>query len=248
MENFDVIVVIIGIVLIIAGVGLFITGKVVSQNNQIEAFGIKINFNNPSFMLVVAGIGMVLVPRLLPDPNRLPDPEQLNSLPPTSYGIPAESVTSPAIPGQFPVTEPSPSVSEPAQSQATLSPTVTSLSTQVSSLPSIAGNYELMSYTVNNIPQIVEGSMSVEPDGNNQYQWHAQYDSFDFYGNYMHFVYSGDLDFANGNWFLDVNASNDPTWFDAGSVATQLLQEGEYMGLSYVYHGNFINAVWEKTD
>lgn len=50
---------------------LFVTGKFVSQNNQIEGFGIKLNFNNPSFLLVVAGIGVVLVPRVLPDPARL---------------------------------------------------------------------------------------------------------------------------------------------------------------------------------
>lgn len=242
MENFDVVVVVIGVVLIIAGVGLFVTGKVVSQNNQIEAFGIKINFNNPSFMLVVAGIGLVLVPRLLPDPHLAPDPNRFTEMHPPGAGIPAESITSPAIPAQFPTQQPGISATEPAQVD------VVPVAPHSAALPAIAGNYELMSYTVNNIPQIVEGSLSVKPDGRNQYLWHAQYDSVDFYGNYVQFAYSGDLDFTNGNWFLDVNASNDPTWFDAGAVATQVLQEGDYVGLSYVYHGNFINAVREKTE
>lgn len=232
MENFDAIVVFIGVALIIAGVALFITGKVVSQNNQIEAFGIKVNFNNPSFMLLVAGIGMVLVPRLLPDPHRIAE------LPPPAAGIPAEPSVSQANALQSPLSEPEPQTRPAVQGDRLPEP---------SSASSIAGTYELLSYSVNNIPQIAEGMMRVEQGNGQQYQWHTQFDSYDFYGNYMNYVYNGALDFHNGTWLLDVNSSNDPTWFDAGSVATQLMQEGDYMGLSYLYNGNYINAVWEKT-
>lgn len=65
---FDVAVMVIGLLLIAAGVLLFVSGKLAGQNNKVEAFGIKMDVNNPSLLLIAAGIGLVLVPRLLPDP------------------------------------------------------------------------------------------------------------------------------------------------------------------------------------
>lgn len=238
MENFDAIVVVIGVALIIAGLALFITGKVVSQNNQIEAFGVKINFNNPSFMLVVAGIGMVLVPRILPDPTRIQD------LPPPAAGIPADAKDSQTSVGALVFEE---RVQErPGVLDADTAPPQAAPPAPENRAPSMAGNYELLSYTINNIPQIVEGTMQIEPDGGNRYQWHTQFDSYDFYGNYLNLAYQGALDFTGNAWLLDVNASNDPTWMDAGKVETQVMQEGELMGFSYIYNGNYINSVWEK--
>ena len=66
METFDLVVMGVGGLLITAGCVLFVTGKVAGSDNQIKAFGIKMDVNNPSLLLLAAGIGLLLVPRLLP--------------------------------------------------------------------------------------------------------------------------------------------------------------------------------------
>jgi len=67
METFDLIIVLLGVALIIIGLVLFIAGKQDSEkNNQVEGFGIKLNVSNPSIILIVLGIGLVVFPRLMP--------------------------------------------------------------------------------------------------------------------------------------------------------------------------------------
>jgi hypothetical protein len=67
MDTFDFIIIGLGIALIGIGLFLFIAGKRESQHgNQVEGFGIKLNVSNPSIILIVFGIGLVLFPRIMP--------------------------------------------------------------------------------------------------------------------------------------------------------------------------------------
>ena len=73
MEVFDYVSMAVGSLLIVIGLFLFISGKKDSaKSNQVEGFGIKLNVSNPSIILIVLGIGLLLVPRLLPKPTVTP--------------------------------------------------------------------------------------------------------------------------------------------------------------------------------
>jgi hypothetical protein len=63
---FDTLLVIAGLILVGTGLVMFIYSKTSSQASSVEAFGIKLNVTHPSLILVLAGVGLMLAPRLLP--------------------------------------------------------------------------------------------------------------------------------------------------------------------------------------
>lgn len=67
-----------GLGLLSVGIYVFITGKSTSeekkqQSNRFEAFGIKIDVNNPSLILIILGVVMMLAPKLMPQSSTEPD-------------------------------------------------------------------------------------------------------------------------------------------------------------------------------
>lgn len=100
----DTILTLLGAVLIVFGLYLIMAnrGKVRAQgsSNKVEAFGIKIDVSNPSVLLVLLGVGLVLVPRFAPTPE--PAPLEL-AAPQNAPGVPAVPV--PVVNGSPPVRE-----------------------------------------------------------------------------------------------------------------------------------------------
>ena len=253
MQHFDLIVIIIGVVLIVAGVILFITGKVVSQSNQIEAFGIKLHFNNPSLMLLVAGIGMVLVPRLLP----APDP--LENLPPSAAGIPSiqqdpdsldvsSANKSPPPSSQVDLTHGSISPGTLAQTtKADASNKMSDIAKQETNpAPVLSGAFDLIGYRINNVPQDLTGSMEIYPIDQSRYQWMVSLDSYNVYGMPEVYLYSGLLYQQNQQWLLRITSSNDLSWIDNGPVPAKVVRQGEKLTFEYLYSGSHIQLTWEE--
>ncbi len=80
-----------GLGLLIVGLFIFVTGKTASedeksQSNRFEAFGIKIDVNNPSLILIILGVVMMLAPRILPQQTAdlAPPGITASSIPPPS--------------------------------------------------------------------------------------------------------------------------------------------------------------------
>ncbi|RLJ17466.1 hypothetical protein DJ031_14175 [bacterium endosymbiont of Escarpia laminata] len=80
-----------GLGLLIVGLFIFVTGKSASkeeksQSNRFEAFGIKIDVNNPSLILIILGVVMMLAPRILPQQTAdlAPPGTTASSIPPPS--------------------------------------------------------------------------------------------------------------------------------------------------------------------
>lgn len=71
---FDTLLVLAGLVLVATGLVMFIYSKTSTQASSVEAFGIKLNVTHPSLILVLAGVGLMLAPRLLPEPADKPEP------------------------------------------------------------------------------------------------------------------------------------------------------------------------------
>ena len=67
-DLFDTVLVVAGVVLVVTGLVMFIRSKTSTQASSVEAFGIKLNVTHPSLILVLAGVGLMLAPRLLPEP------------------------------------------------------------------------------------------------------------------------------------------------------------------------------------
>jgi hypothetical protein len=67
MSAIDIIFVIFGSLLIIAGLYLFISNKKDASSNQVEGFGIKLNVSNPSIILILSGVGLLVLPRFMPE-------------------------------------------------------------------------------------------------------------------------------------------------------------------------------------
>jgi hypothetical protein len=60
-----------GLALLSIGLFVFLTGRRASdeskkESNRFEAFGIKIDVNNPSLILIMLGVAMMLAPKFMP--------------------------------------------------------------------------------------------------------------------------------------------------------------------------------------
>ena len=102
---FDSVLTILGMVLIAFGLYIFLVGKQRREDapsNKLEGFGISIDVANPSVLLIVLGVGLVLVPRFFPHPE--PDAERVSTSPPgiaTSQPgpVPGKQATRPVVEG-----------------------------------------------------------------------------------------------------------------------------------------------------
>jgi len=68
----------IGLVITFVGLYVFITGRSSSDpnkkgSNRFEAFGIKIDVSNPSLLLIILGVVMMIAPKFIPQPQELGD-------------------------------------------------------------------------------------------------------------------------------------------------------------------------------
>lgn len=80
MSIIDIIFMFFGALLIFAGLYLFVSGKKDTSSNHVEGFGIKLNVSNPSIILILSGIGLLVLPRFMPENNSkvappAPDPQ-----------------------------------------------------------------------------------------------------------------------------------------------------------------------------
>lgn len=115
----DTLLVIAGLVLVVAGLVMFIYSKTSTQASSVEAFGIKLNVTHPSLILVLAGVGLMLAPRLLPG---LPGKEGDKPVPAVVAEAPPASASpgTTAVPIQPPPPgSPSPPAAAPAVPKAT---------------------------------------------------------------------------------------------------------------------------------
>lgn len=121
-DVFDTVLMMAGVVLVVTGLVMFIRSKTSTQASSVEAFGIKLNVTHPSLILVLAGVGLMLAPRLLPEPAGKPDKPQPAVVADATQPKPAAPAT-PTPPG--PASQPVPSSRPPpAAPQAATTPAI----------------------------------------------------------------------------------------------------------------------------
>lgn len=122
MSPFDLVLMGVGAMLTLVGVYLFASGKMTDKASKVEAFGIKLDVTNPSLILILAGVGLMLAPRLLPEQLKpeAPAPEVVQApAPAPASPIPdVPPAPSPTVP-DTPVTAPAPASHKTAVSAPT---------------------------------------------------------------------------------------------------------------------------------
>jgi len=239
MEVFDIVVMGFGGLLVIAGFVLFASGKLVGTNNKVELLGVKMDVNNPSLLLMGAGIGLLLVPRLLPAPKQ--------ERPSSTYAGPSNAATRP-VPqpaAQPPVASGGHerSVEEPQSTASNVAPAPDPVPLP---MPSLAGRYALVSYMEDGAYYNVPAVLTVVPKNDRQYGWVAAYQAYDAFAGVQVRQSQGWFIRRGSRWLVRVTASNDPEWYDEGEVPLSLRTDGTAMELRYTYNDADIVAVWQR--
>jgi hypothetical protein len=217
---------------------LFVTGKVAGSNNKIEAFGIKMDVSNPSLILLAAGIGLLLVPRLLPADRKTqgPAPPAVATVAPTGQApvaAPAVQEVPAAVPQ--PVTPPVAAVPQPAPAAP-----------EAPAMPSLGGNYLLDTFMENGVYTNYDAFLTISPTAKNRYAWYSAFQVFNQFGGVATLEYQGEIIQRGGAWAMSITASNDPNWYGPGEIPLGLKSDGDTLELRYRYGGSRIAAVWER--
>lgn len=232
MDTFDYVIVALGVALIIIGLVLFVAGKRDSQNgNQVEGFGIKLNVSNPSIILIVFGIGMVLFPRLMPNH------QQPSS---TSNG---QTVSIPMNNAQQ-----TPSDNSSSTESSQLPQTETESPQNVVAAPPVnaffpTGLWYLYQYEENGIDMSgsVEGTMQFNNSSGASQSWRADIMAFDGWGNSTNYQYAGIIQFLGGSYVIDTQQSNDPNFMRQGPTNLILKMDNpQSLHVEYMYNGSQI--------
>jgi uncharacterized protein YjeT (DUF2065 family) len=121
----DTLLVIAGLVLVITGLVTFIRSKTSTEASSLDAFGIKLNVTHPSLILVLAGVGLMLAPRLLPElPGRAGPaaPEVAAETQKPGMAAPAAGEAAPAPAAEVGSAGPQPTAAVPARAAPAATP------------------------------------------------------------------------------------------------------------------------------
>lgn len=224
MEGFDYIVIGLGIALIAIGLFLFISGKRESEkSSQVEGFGIKLNVSNPSIILIVFGIGLVLFPRLMP--NHVPS-EDLQNIQPVwvddDKSVPEPKVDKPNDDRQVNVPAPA-NVFFPQ------------------------GMWYLTQYQENGVDLTnnIQGNIRFNKRNANAHNWYAEMAAVDGWGNVLNYTYTGVINALPGGYTIDTTNSNDPTFSrQQPSQLTMKMDSPNSLHMEYTFNGSSIIIHW----
>lgn len=227
METFDYIIIGLGIALIVIGLFLFISGKRDSLNgNQVEGFGIKLNVSNPSIILIVFGIGLVLFPKLMLNNSPINSGETKPAW--IEDDNPGENVDKPGSGQQ-------PALPAPQPSSATVF------------FPK--GTWYLNQYEENGIDLTsnIKGSIRFNQRNNSSQDWYAEMIAVDGWGNVMNYNYTGIINALPGGYNIDTRSSNDPSFFrQQPSQLAMKMDNPNSLHMEYMFNGSSILIHWSQ--
>lgn len=258
MEVFDLVLMVVGALLILTGVILFASGKRESANSsQVEGFGIKLNVSNPSIILIVLGIGLLLAPRLLPgDRGAEGEPAPGPVVDRAEYQAPATTTVDAPPPASEEITgtqqaEPNEVARRPEAVVAAVTPTPRqeSATTPASNVFLPSGTWNLVDYEEDGMDftDNLRGNISFQQQSPNVVGWTANYILADMWGNTANLMYQGTISSNNGLYFIQTTASNNPTFYDQGaSPLIMKFDNGGLLHMEYNSEGSDILSHWSQ--
>lgn len=231
MDSFDYFLIALGIILIVIGLFLFVAGKTDSKiANQVEGFGIKINVSNPSVLLIVMGVGLVLIPRLLPsDASTASQPEATNN--------PHQNQVTTNNPVNIQQQEPESVVSiQPEQTE-----TLSQQPIQRKFFPE--GNWVLAQYEENGIDlsYMIAGNATFSKRSHDKQSWQFQMQSVDMWGNPLFYNYQGNITATSSGYLIETETSNDPAFIRQAPVNLVMkMDPSGLLHIEYVFNGSQI--------
>lgn len=239
MEFFDILLVVLGVLLIAAGLFLFISGTQESEKqNEVQGFGLKINVSNPSIILIVLGIGLVLVPKFVTKDATS------SSEPMTPQPTPAPSVT-PQVPQIVEPTIVEPSTPTPAIPQPTPTTINPVPAPEVPSAPAPKpkavwypkGTWNMIDYEEGGIDasENVSGNIIFAPNQKGGVDWVLNMVISDWMGNQVAGDYSGQIESRNTGYIIHVTNSNTPNFKPEYNRPLKMYMEGEKLHFELVF-------------
>ena len=237
-NDYEVILTGMGILIILAGLILFISGRYSDKESRMEGFGIKMDVKNPSLILIIVGVVLLITSATMKQGG---ETEKKVAAPQKSMAQSEKSVAPETL-------KRTPTVKrESVSPQIMEKPTTPRAYENEPSEAPIVGEYQLATYIENGVPLNVTGSLQIGQPHNHRFPFDVQYQAVDMYGNMFVVTYSGYLIQRNGHWFLKIEGSSDVEWTDIGEVPMQVIYDNSVgsMGMRYFYDAD-VASVWQK--
>ncbi|WP_286261924.1 hypothetical protein [Thalassotalea atypica] len=239
MSVSDILVMLIGIVLIGIGLFLFVSGKKEASQNHVEGFGIKLNVSNPSVILIIIGVGLLVLPRFMPDnidERQSPVRVENNNQP-----VPIETIQPAPVETLKPV--PVEAIQQ-SQSQDTKPSTA-----QSTAFPQ--GSWQLASIQENGIdymvPMQVNGRLTFSKHTANSVNWNSQVWIVDDYGNEIYDQYSGQIIVRGNIYFISFLQGSSSDFTQELNIPLEFyMEEGGLLHMKYLTEGNVQIVHWQQ--
>jgi hypothetical protein len=221
MDAVDYVIMGIGGALILVGLYLYISGKKDKDStSNLEGFGIKLNVSNPSILLIVVGVLLLLVPRFFPNAS-----------------VPVKNI---------PLGN-NPKVIDDVKEQ--VEPTIPTEPIKMAKVFLPSGTWQLSSYSENgtDLSANIRGTMNFMAQDPQRVLWSSTFVSSDIWGNVYNYNYQGEISGQSNIYTLNITTSNDPGFIRQAPVPLELLQEsGGMLHMRYIYQGTEILMHWSQ--
>lgn len=230
MDTFDYMIMAVGIVLVVVGLILFISGKKEGgSNNNVEGFGIKLNVSNPSILLIVFGVALLLVPKLLP-----------NDRPGVDYEPPLfvnDGTNTEGFPEDMPV-----------------KPELQKHDNRTSQLPENvylpSGTWYLTDYSMagQDMSNLITGNINFKSQSMISSGWLSNLNMVDYWGNYLgNYQYQGVISSEGNLYYIAFYSSNAPDFVRKDAIPLELKTENAgILHMRYMFQGAEILLHWQQ--
>lgn len=230
MSIIDIIFMFFGALLIFAGLYLFVSGKKDTSNNHVEGFGIKLNVSNPSIILILSGIGLLVLPRFMPEDNIKATPTNLVSQPNVEVG---DSNNQKSLNNKKEISEASP----PKIEQNTVF------------FPK--NSWQLNSYQENGVefivPLQVNATMTFSNRSATQIHWTTNVFVLDMNGNVSNNSYNGRITFRSNGYTISFLGSTASVFEPELYIPLELkIEDGGILHMSYISRSGEAISHWRQ--
>jgi len=231
MSIIDIVFMFFGALLIFAGLYLFVSGKKESSSNHVEGFGIKLNVSNPSIILILSGIGLLVLPRFMPERSIKEQPTNLSSEPFVEVSDSKNQI----------------SLNDESETSKALS----SPKTEQNTVYFPNNNWQLNSYQENGIEYIVPVQVNATMTFNNrsatQVHWTTNVFVLDMNGNINNNSYNGKITFRNNAYAISFLGSTALPFEPELNIPLELkIENGGILHLSYISRNGEVIVHWQQ--